>query len=413
MMILTLAAALTCAGVPASLPALDLIPTPEVQDDAQAVARSKQLAAEQARTQSAQEARALAEDPQTRRAYFSRDWMIGIAGNDVILRSDLDTLILQDPNLRRRWQTADVQGRGALYEEALGLRLEMLLRVQAGMDLGFDPAIVSQRVDLAFEDRIERLGGHRATSQALQSDQLTPDQFREMMHDQLLSSTWYQVQVGRAPGRTGRITVDRHVRPGWILSAYQAFVDSPSESDQKLVGKKDKTFSLQILRIPVEPGASPADAEALALELHRMYTAGEVEFDFLVRTYGDAASGEKLGRLDPLSHARAVQVAEVFHGPAGQSVGDLLTTAQIGAATLPLFRSGPSAWLIWRLEAIHEGNEAQPLSSPSVQQSLRTFLLKTQDESREKAAFSEILGDAFVYPAEFGPFLNKRNMAAK
>ena len=360
-----------------------------------------------------QATRALAQDPRTRRAYLSRDWMIGVAGNEVVLRSDLDVIITQSADLRGRWQNADAQGRQVLYEEALGQRLETLLRVQAGMDLGFDREVVDQRTDFAFGDRVERLGGHRAASKALQSDQLTPAQFRAHLRDQLLAMTWYQVQVGRAAGRTGRVFVDRNVRPGWIYSAYQSFSRSPSAEEQALVGKKETNYRLQILRVPVDPEGSPADAEALAIELRRMFTEGEVSFDFLVRTYADPASQENLGRLLPMTSQRAGQVAQVFHGPSGLAVNELLESSQIDGTTPPLFREGPDSWLIYRLEGIEPGTDAQPLSSPEVQRALQAFLLKTQDKSRERAAFAQVLSDSFIYPGAFGPFLGRRNAQSK
>jgi hypothetical protein len=372
-----------------------------------------QSADQDARAAEVQAARSLAEDPRTRRAYLSRDWMIGVAGNEVVLRSDLDVIITQSADLRGRWQNADTQGRQVIYEEALGQRLETLLRVQAGMDLGFDPEVVDQRTDFAFGDRVERLGGHRAASKALQSDQLTPAQFRAHLRDQLLAMTWYQVQVGRAAGRTGRVFVDRNVRPGWIYSAYQAFSRSPSAEEQALVGKKETSYRLQILRVPVDPEGSPADAEALAIELRRMFTEGEVSFDFLVRTYADPASQENLGRLQPMTAQRAGQVAEVFHGPAGLAVNELLESGQIDGTTAPLFRGGPDSWLIYRLEGIEPGMEALPLAAPEVQQALQAFLLKAQDKSRERAAFAEVLSDSFIYPDAFGPFLSRRNAQSK
>ncbi|GEM_PF-5678185 len=356
-----------------------------------------------------QEERALAEDPRTRRAYFSRDWMIGVAGDEVVLRSDLDALIFRNPEMRNRWQNADGPGRQALYQEALGQRLETLLRVQAGMDLGFDPTIVNKQTAIMFEDRVKSLGGHRATSKALQADQLTPAQFHSHLRDQLLAMTWYQVQIGRTPGRTGRVFVDRHVRPGWIKSAYHSFLNSPSVEEQALVGKKEQSYRLQGLRVPVDPESSPADAEALALELRRMYRGGEVDFDFLVRTYADPASQEKLGRIPPLSAARVAQMGQVFHGPAGLALNELIESGEIDGTTPPLFREAPDCWYIYRLEEIDPGHEAQPLSAPEVQHALRDFLLKTQDDGREQTAFSRVLSDSFVYPSQFGPFLAERN----
>jgi hypothetical protein len=366
-----------------------------------------------AQTAALQAARALAQDPKTRRAYLSRDWMIGVAGNEVVLRSDLDVIITQSADLRGRWQNADAQGRQVIYEEALGQRLETLLRVQAGMDLGFDREVVDQRTDFAFDDRVERLGGHRAASKALQSDQLTPAQFRSHLRDQLLAMTWYQVQIGRAAGRTGRVFVDRNVRPGWIYSAYQAFSRSPSAEEQALVGKKEATYRLQILRVPVDPEGSPADSEALALELRRMYAEGEVSFDFLVRTYADPASQEKLGRLMPMTAQRAAQVAQTFHGPSGEAVIELLESGHAGNTTAPLFRTGPDSWLIYKLEGVEPGSDARPLSDPEVQQALQTFLLKAQDKSRERAAFAAVLSDSFIYPIAFEPFLSQRNAQSK
>jgi hypothetical protein len=80
---------------------------------------------------------------------------------------------------------------------------------------------------------------------------------------------------------------------------------------------------------------------------------------------------------------------------------------------MPLFRAGPDSWLIYKLEGIDPGTDAQPLSAPEIQQALQIFLLKAQDKSRERAAFAEVLTDSFIYPAAFGPFLGRRNAQSK
>ena len=144
-----------------------------------------------------------------------------------------------------------------------------------------------------------------------------------------------------------------------------------------------------------------------------MFTEGEVSFDFLVRTYADPASQENLGRLQPMTFQRTGQVAQVFHGPSGLAVNELLESGQIDGTTPPLFREGPDSWLIYRLEGIEPGTDAQPLSSPEVQRALQAFLLKTQDKSRERAAFAQVLSDSFIYPGAFGPFLGRRNAQSK
>ena len=101
------------------------------------------------------------------------DFVVGIAGNELVLRSDLDLRIWTDADLRQRMQAAStVEEQMEVNFEALSSRLENLIMVQAGADIGFDPELVEQLTDREFAQKVESFGGHVRMSEMLQQPRL-------------------------------------------------------------------------------------------------------------------------------------------------------------------------------------------------------------------------------------------------
>ena len=357
----------------------------------------------------AQDLPQIARDPATQRAFFARDWMIGVAGNEVILRTDLDYEILSDRDLSQRLRQGDMNQRQAVYDEALGKRLETLLRVQAGLDLGFDPAVVEQLTEANFQRRIEELGGAREASKLMKQENMNPERFKAQIKDSLLGMVWYRAETGQAQGPTGRLAMDRYLRPGVLYSSYAAFANSTFPTERMVVGAQEPSFRIQQLRIPVGPDQAVGDIEELAKELKRMFDASEVEFDFLVRTYGDPGSQENLGKTQPLPLNQLSRFATQVHGDSGEALGELLRSGKLGGSTTPLFRSNPDCWVVYQLLEARPASPAQPFGSKTVQGSIRAYLLENLDRARSQQAFSEVVEASFVFPSEFRPFLLARN----
>jgi hypothetical protein len=332
------------------------------------------------------------------------DFVVGVAGNEIVLRADLGIQILQDRNLRERFQRATtLEEQNEVQFDALSSRLEDLIMVQAGADLGFDPALVAQLTEREFEQQIERAGGHRAMSESFAQRSLTPDLLKVQIRDRLLAESWRRSHLGRAPGATGRISVDRNIRPGLMRMYYDAFIDSPVRAEREAVGQVEAQVRAQLLQVNVVAGGSKEQARANIEVLIDTYRAGDASFSLLVNQYGDESSRNQRGIGPPSALA---QLGQLRH--ASVDLGRLVNGGEVGEVTPPLWlevtgRAGEirtQAWCVYRLAERIPPVPPLPFESRELQADLRAYLLEVLDEQREEVAFTAALHDTHVWPEE-------------
>lgn len=354
--------------------------------------------------------------PDVQRAIHLRDWIMGVAGNEAVLRSDLDVEVVRHRDLRERASRLRSQRQELqLLTDALERRLETLLKVQAGKDLGFDPKAVEDTTDSAFEREVESRGGHRETSEFLRARGLTPEHLRMQIRDELLAVSWERSIQGSAPGATGRPAVDRYVRPGWLHSAYTTFARSQRLGERRLVGIHGDRVVLQVLRIAAEDHGGKENAQRLAAELRRMHLEDGTDFAFLVRSYGAGDSRTNDGLLQPLEQEQIGQVAGRWHGEEGEALWRLAGEGQPGEVSEPLLREdeGGASWFVYRLAERLPSEEATPFADLELQRGLREHLTEALDELRVRSAFERVLDDSYVWPDDLRTFLEQRTQATR
>lgn len=334
------------------------------------------------------------------------DFVVGVAGNEVVLRTDLDIIILQDSDLRERFQRSTTAlEQNEVQFDALSTRLEELIMVQAGSNLGFDQALVSQLTDHEFKQQVERAGGSRAMSQSLAQSSISPDRYRQQIRDRLLMESWRRSQLGRAQGPTGRISVDRYIRPGLMRMYYDSFIDSPVRAEREAIGQLEAKVRVQVLQVNVVAGASKEQTLAKIEALVDAFEAGDATFELLIGQYGDRTAGNQRGTETPVSIIS--RLGELRHG--GLDLARLASEGAVGDITQPLWLETRSpdglpqtqAWCVYRLAEQISAVPPQPFESPGLQPQLKTYLLKVLDKQRESMAFRKALGDTHVWPDQY------------
>lgn len=354
----------------------------------------------------------LPETPTPRGAMLPHDFVIGMAGNEVVLRGDLEILIQRDDDLRTAYEAArtDEEVRDVLGR-ALSRRLETLILVQAGQDLGYDPELVEELTTREFEQQVERAGGHRNMSRALQRFDRTPESQRDQTRDRLLQQSFVASKIGRAAGPTGRVSVDRHVRPGLMRMYYDSFVDSNVQRELEVVGKQPERVRLQALQVNLPAGGDPEQSREQVeafLEFYRSedvkFESEQAKFEYLIERHGDEDS-RKYGGMIPVGPPRALAEWGRRRHEGSEALGRLAREGEVGDTTEPLWleeggEGGTRAWCIYRLAERLDPVPARPFQDQELQADLRRFLLHQQDRERENAAFLEALRDTYLQPPD-------------
>lgn len=332
------------------------------------------------------------------------DHVVGVAGNEVILFTDLEIMIRSDRDLRERMERATTRlEQVEVRLDALSRRLESLVIVQAGQDLGFDPELVAELTDLEFDQQVESMGGHRAAAQELALVQLTPTDRKAQISDHLLGETWRRSQIGRAPGPGGRITVDRYVRPGVLRMYYDSFENSQLAKEREAVGQIEAQVRVQMLQVNVPVGGTPEDTRVQVDAFVGAYESGDASFEYLINTWGDESSRNQRGISDA---ARLLAAGHRLHG--SDALGLIAYDGEIGDLTEPLLliERDPSgqilsrSWCVYRLAERIPPVAALPFSSRKLQKDLTETLQGLTDDHREEVAFGRVLGETMIYPPD-------------
>lgn len=336
------------------------------------------------------------------RAHQYVDWMMGIAGNDAVLYSDLSIVVFMNDQLRERANDPAPEVQREIYFEALRLRLETLLKVQAGNDLGYDPELVEFLTDRNFELSIQGMGGHRLASETFQAQSVTPEQYRQQIEDRLLESSWSESVTGKAPAGIGRPIVDRYVRPGWVHSTYVNFEGSGSRQERALIGMHGERVVLQVLVL--DEGDYP-DTERLGAGLRKQYEDGERDFTSIVRTFGSGKSRERDGLLAPVEVQSLRQVGRARH--ATDALWELARSGKVGQVVGPLLREEDEAraWYLYRVEERLPATEPDAFLDRETQHRVVDYLQLKMDTLREERAFQAVLGDSYIWPEVFRSLL--------
>ncbi|HPF13338.1 MAG TPA: peptidylprolyl isomerase, partial [Planctomycetota bacterium] len=321
------------------------------------------------------------------------DQVVVVAGDQVITQRDL-LQRLQTPAGRRKVTElaalppqAQAKAEAQLKLETSAELVEMFLETRAGEDRGFDPKLVETLVDRRFQETIERVGGYRTFYAELQRANSSPELFKEQIRRSLYRYAWQGAITGRQAGTTGRIELDRFVRPGELRVTYKNFLGSSRWSERELLGEREKQFVLLELALGFEASGGRQAAVDRAKTVREDIEAGKVSVEEYIRHWGlrDPKAAEKARLVLTASQARDASQSS-FGGP---TFAEFLADAEPGDLS-PVLESSLAAH-IFKLVEIQPAQPARPFEDWNLQEDVRNFLLEKQARNRLGRAHRDLI----------------------
>ena len=345
------------------------------------------------------------------------DYGRGISGVQVITRSDL-SMAMTDPS--ETWGRQLQQGADpAKVEVAILLDLAMAqLEMEAGRARGFDPELVESLVENHFERQVERYGGPTEFTKTLQALRTTPSLFRAGITSDLYRQAWRGSSLGKQPGPTGRISVDRYIRPGYLFSTYEAFAESGDPTRLAVLGGSAEMLVLRRIILPIEqhfPGlpekAGLEKAKLLAQQLRIQVIEGEATFEAQASAW-DA----NLGKDEPLQRTLrgVLGMSREFHQT--DLLFEFARDAKTGDVSLPLpFQDPGGKWavVLYALTKRLPATPPKPFADLAIQAALREHLLDELDNRRLTRARLHLVQKSHLHPADLGPYLAQRQIQGR
>lgn len=267
-----------------------------------------------------------------------------------------------------------------LMRESVTGSVEQELVVQAGEDLGLDPARIERAVRLSLDGRRRELGPNDYAL-FLEEQGLDGVQIGRIQSDEIYSSAWYSKQVGRS-GTGERPTRDRYLRPGELRAIYRANRQDMGQPTQ---------VRFQDLVVPVEAlGGDIARTKALVENLHERALGGE-DFDQLAEEFG-VYRRETLGVTDLIDPSR-LSDAELRSWADDADEGDF-------TEVLPIVQRGETvAYHVILLKELLVGAPAPTFDDPRLQRLLRREYQLKRDNAIVERAQSRLQADSYVWYA--------------
>jgi len=276
--------------------------------------------------------------------------------------------------------------------------IELKLQAQAGRDLGFSPEIVNRIVKSSFDRSVEGWGGRAKAGETLQKGGVTPDEYKKVLEKRVLARAWRDAKTGKTAGATGRVEVDRYVRPGQLHRMFKELKDDPRFLE-RLGGQPERASIQELLLVPDEHGGMES-TEALALRLKALLESGESTFEELDALHGPLGRDPDLiGRpVPPLAIYRLAGVSAARHRT--NELFEFATNALEGAVSDPLVHyisEERQVLTLYRLQRRLPAEPAQFLAS-GTQQVLEEELLTVLDERRLQQGMRALQEHTFHWP---------------
>ncbi len=312
------------------------------------------------------------------------DQVVVVAGDNVVTRNDILSRF-REPRWRDRILELDAlppeqQGPAeqSLNLDATGEMVEFLLETQAGQDRGFDSKLVDALVERRFKEAMGENGGYRAFFKKLEQSGSSPEQFKDQVRRSLYRYAWRGAITGRQAGTTGRVELDRHVRPGRIVTTYQTYSTSPRAEERALVGIQEENFDLLELALGFKALGGREPALERARTLKGDIESGKVSVAELIDywTQRDPQAREKAKFSVNKNQAR--QFSEKGFG--SLAFYDFVTLAEPGDLSEP-FESAGAAHL-YQLVSRTGSQKRSSFQDWEVQEALRNHLEEKQMRSR-------------------------------
>lgn len=345
------------------------------------------------------------------------DWGVGISGEKVITISDI-LRAESDPSQDWGRQLQLGAQRGPIQISILQDLAMTQLEIDAGRTRGFDPKLVESLVEQHFERQVERYGGASSFTKRLNDWRMTPTRFRTEVTSDLYRYAWRDSSLGKQPGPTGRVTVDRYIRPGYLYSTYKAFAESADPEKLMVVGGSAEEIILLRIILPVdehapelEPDAGLEKVTLLAEQLRTQVLEGEATFEAQASAWdANRGQGEPIQRtLDEiLGMSRTFHNSDLLH--------EFATAAQVGHVSAPLpfeASDGRRAMVLYALSERLTATPTKPFSDLKVQQSLREHLLSELDRRRMTRARLHLVQKSHLHPTDLRPVLMRHEIQGR
>jgi hypothetical protein len=295
-----------------------------------------------------------------------------------------------------------LEERARLEQEVHEISVKAALRVQAGQDMGLDPAQVDRNARSYIEDQRAHFGQEKF-AELLQQSGMTLYEYQEWIRDRLYSTFWENYVTGTgSQGQGSRPSRDRYVRPGSMQYRYEQVVENPELLHQ--IGGHDQSVIVQQLildpkslpQLGVDPKSPPASgleaARAIAEDLRRRILGGE-DMTALVDLYGASKTNHgisepafvesRLSKIDPTLGAFVAQ----------SKPGDVSEVQEFKIRDHELVRI---VRFVDRLPMV-----VPQLNSLDVQKMLEKGMRTEMAEWRKEQAYNVLFNSSYVWPAKY------------
>jgi parvulin-like peptidyl-prolyl isomerase len=273
----------------------------------------------------------------------------------------------------------------AAEAELLRSRVNELVRVQAGEDMGLPDEAVQARVRDALDRIQKRQNGWVGMSRFLQSRDMTTSEIKVALRGQMLGELWEDSITGKGPAQGQRVVADRHVRPGRIKLLYERALET-EEGLALLGGAPERVKLQQIVLDPSRVGGIEA-ARKLGDELAAKLAAG-ADFGALVAEHSAVASNQGIGEYETARLARVEPTLAPF-----------LAGARTDETSAPIPGPRGVVRLVKLLERVER--RSPTFASLSTQDTLRKREQERLDGQRLARAYKGRMSGSWIWPSEF------------
>lgn len=309
----------------------------------------------------------------------------------VIVNEDILTQRALQRDLQRIKNKQGLEGKNALQQaqnDILTQHVREKLWVQAGQDLGVEPAQVQRLVKDNLERLEDRYDGVVGLSNFLTSRDLDSNEAREQLQDDVYSKLWDHNITGDGPTALGRISRDTYERPGLCRFHYRNA--SASRRDLAQIGGRPQEVVVQFLILDPRHFDDPEKGRELAGQLRQRIVDGE-DMGQLNERFGGLKRNQ--GLTDPLDEARLAQF--------DPAIGEFLRDARPGDLSQVMeYRTENQS--TWRLVRLVDRTPAQipDFATPEVQNALLRTLEDGRREYRREEAFKRLFKGSYIWPPE-------------
>ena len=266
-----------------------------------------------------------------------------------------------------------------LQQEAIHNLILDALAAQAGAELGIPAEAIASQADSIESDRIDE-AGLQQYGDSLRRQGIDPLVAKRKTEAQIYRYQWEAFVTGDPRYGGGRPAVDSFIRPGELRAFYEVRLDdlgSPSE------------VTLQVITVDAAQAGGQQFA-AQALEEVRQELLGGASWNQKAAEYS-STNGREYG----------IRERQTLAQMRDDALRRFAAEAEVGAMSEVLERRTPDGELVGvqlaRLLDKTEGEPPPPFDDPVLQNNLRTFLRRAQEQALIEVSRDRLLTDAYTW----------------